>query len=185
MTDSLPSDGRATLLYVEDEENDVLFMRRALIRAGIRVNFQTAADGDQAIAYLAGEDPHTGRAVPDLVLLDLNLPARSGFEVLHWLRHQPGLRNIPVVVLSSSGRGEDRERARLLGANDYLIKPNSPLRLIDIATELWRRWLAPRAAARGAADGAEIEPTASPVAPAPGAQSSASAPSSQICATIS
>ena len=144
---SSPAAGLAQLFYVEDEDNDVLFMRRALTKAGIDVNFQTVCDGDKAVAFLGAEAPYTDRPVPDLILLDLNLPARSGFEVLEWLRKQPSLRAIPVVILSSSGRLEDRERAQLLGANDYLIKPTSPLRLVDVAAELWKRWLAPEAKA--------------------------------------
>lgn len=157
-----PAVGLPTLLYVEDEENDVLFMRRAIARAGLSVNFQTACDGDKAIAYLAGEGEHAGRSAPDLVLLDLNLPARTGFEVLEWLRQQPGLRNIPVVILSSSGRAEDKDRARYLGANDYVIKPTSPLRLIDIAGQLWQRWLATRPASRGAPDISDSPFTSAP-----------------------
>lgn len=132
------------LFYVEDEDNDVLFMRRALDRAGLSVNFHTACDGDQAVAFLAAESPHGSRPVPNLIILDLNLPARSGFEVLEWLRQQPALRAVPVVILSSSGRIEDRERAVRLGANDYLVKPPSPLLLVDIVGKLWTRWLAPK-----------------------------------------
>lgn len=139
--------GSASLLYVEDEDNDVLFMQRALARASIVLDFNTACDGDKAVAYLAGDAPHASRADPDLILLDLNLPARSGFEVLEWLRQQPSLREIPVVVISSSGRVEDRERAKSLGADDYMIKPASPLLLVEVARELWIRWLSPEARA--------------------------------------
>ena len=131
-----------TLLYVEDEENDVLFMRRALARAGVSVRFETVGDGDRALAWLEGREPYAGRVLPRLILLDLNLPARSGFEVLEWLRGQPALGDIPVVVFSSSGRPEDREKARRLGASDYILKPTSTVRLIDIARELHARWLA-------------------------------------------
>lgn len=134
------------LLYVEDEENDVFFMRRAIERAGVVVDFQSVCDGDKAVAYLAGESPYAGRRLPRLVLLDLNLPLRSGFEVLEWLRGRPELSDIHVVVFSSSGRPEDRERARLLSADDYILKPTSGSAKMDIARELWRRWLDPHAA---------------------------------------
>lgn len=150
-----PSHGAAypaTLLYVEDEENDVLFMRRALSRAGIEVKLHTVADGDRAVGFFAGETDPAGIR-PDLVLLDLNLPIRSGFEVLAWLRQQPALRTMPVVIISSSGRPEDIERARALGADDYVVKPTSPNRLAEIAAELWSRWLSPEARAhRNASD---------------------------------
>ena len=131
-----------TLLYVEDEENDVLFMRRALDRAGVKVDLRTACDGDAAVAYFAAKPPRADNPLPDLVLLDLNLPARSGFDVLEWIRGQPDLRAIPVVVFSSSARVEDRERARLLGADDYMVKPAAPLHLVETVGDLWRRWLA-------------------------------------------
>ena len=131
------------LLYVEDEENDVFFLQRALTRAEVSVRFQSVCDGGKAIAYLAGEPPYAGRELPDLVLLDLNLPVRSGFEVLEWLRRQPGLAATPVVVFSSSGRTEDRERARVLGASDYLLKPASTVQLVGLVRELDAKWLAP------------------------------------------
>lgn len=133
----------ADVLYVEDEENDVLFMGRALARAGLAVDLRTVCDGDKALAYLKEEPPYAGRPLPRLILLDLNLPARSGFEVLEWIRARPALNDIPVVVLSSSGRPEDRERAQRLGATAYFAKPAAMLRLVDVARELGSRWLAP------------------------------------------
>lgn len=75
-----------------------------------------------AIAYLAGQEPFADRdqsPYPTVILLDLKLPRRSGFEVLEWLRAQPGLRRLPVVVLTSSGQTEDVNRAYDLGANSY------------------------------------------------------------------
>lgn len=139
-----PAQRSPALLYVEDEENDVLFMRRAFARAGLEPDFRSACDGDKAVAYLENTSDGGDNPTPDLVLLDLNLPARSGFEVLQWIRAQPRLSRLPVVVISSSGRPEDRERARQLGADDYLVKPTSPLRLVDTVGELWARWLGPR-----------------------------------------
>ncbi len=145
-----PSSSPATLLYVEDEDNDVLFMRRALTRAGAGCELRSVSDGDQAIAYLsapptdAGANDATGAPpapLPRLILLDLNLPGRSGFEVLEWCRAQPRLHTVPIVVISSSGRPEDRERARRLGANDYFSKPNSTSQLTEIAGQLRSRWL--------------------------------------------
>ena len=152
MSTPLPSASRPlNILYVEDEENDVLFMRRAIQRAGLTLDLRTVCDGDKAVGYLAAEPPHEDRPEPDLVLLDLNLPARSGFEVLEWIRVRPELRAVPVVIMSSSGRPEDRERARSLGADDYMVKPASPLLLVETIGEIWTRWLAPREARLSAA----------------------------------
>lgn len=137
------SSSRAPLLYVEDEENDVLFMRRALARAGADCDLRSVGDGDQAIAYLSDQSSEPRPPRPRLILLDLNLPGRSGFEVLAWCRAQPGLQGIPIVVISSSGRPEDRDKARGLGADHYYSKPTSTRLLAEIAGELRTRWLSP------------------------------------------
>lgn len=138
------------LLYVEDEENDLLFLRRAFARAELPVQLDVVTDGDQAVAFLEARPPHTARVLPRLVLLDLNLPARSGFEVLEWLRAQPALADLPVVVFSSSGRPEDRERARTLGADDYQLKPAASLELVSLVRQLHAAWLSPSVPAAAA-----------------------------------
>lgn len=116
----------ATVLLVEDNEDDILLITRAARKAAMAYPLQTVRDGDAAVAYLAGTGEYANRAahpLPRLVLLDLKLPRRSGFEVLQWLRAQPGLKRIPVIVLTSSGQLQDVTRAYDLGANSYLIKP--------------------------------------------------------------
>ena len=115
------------ILYVEDEETDVLLLQHVLSRAGITNLLKTVKDGKAAKDYLAGNAPFTDRRLyplPGLVLLDLNLPYWSGFEVLEWIRHQPPLRRLPVVVFTSSSRPDDIARAYDAGANAYLVKPN-------------------------------------------------------------
>jgi CheY-like chemotaxis protein len=115
-----------SILLVEDDPNDVLLIHRAFERAKVLNPLRVLPDGDEAIRYLAGLGPYADRAVhplPALMLLDLKLPRRGGLEVLGWVRDQPGLRRLPVVVLSSSRRTEDVSRAYDLGANSYLVKP--------------------------------------------------------------
>jgi CheY-like chemotaxis protein len=126
------------VLYVEDEADDVFFMERAFRKAGLTHTLYAVRDGRQAIAYLAGEQPFTRQThpLPCAVLLDLNLPQISGFDVLSWVRAHPELRTMPVVIFSSSGRREDRERAEKLGATHYLLKPISGLEFVSVATEL-------------------------------------------------
>jgi CheY-like chemotaxis protein len=134
----------ASVLYVEDEESDVFFMRRAFRRAGMEQALQVVVDGQEAIDYLAGRGTFSDRLVypmPALILLDLNLPTVSGFQVLRWLRAQPELEDLPAVVFSSSAREEDRTQARQLGANDYLEKPGSGLEFAGVLEELCKRWL--------------------------------------------
>jgi CheY-like chemotaxis protein len=136
---------RHRILYVEDEEDDVFFMKDAFRRVGPVVSFHAVEDGERAIAYLAGSPPYMDRGehpLPACVLLDLNLPIRSGFEVLEWLRGQPQFQQLPVVVFSSSGRPEDRQRAQQLGATDYLLKPASGREFVDTARRLSERWFA-------------------------------------------
>jgi CheY-like chemotaxis protein len=136
----------ACILYVEDEADDVFFMRTAFRRLGMETSFEAVEDGGRAISYLSGQPPFDDRErhpLPVCLLLDLNLPVRSGFEVLAWLREQPGLKELPVVIFSSSGRLEDRERAQQLGTTDYLLKPTSGMDFAHAARLVADTWLVP------------------------------------------
>lgn len=116
-----------TVLLVEDSEDDVLFMQRALIAAGFKNPPQVAKDGQVALDYLAGSGIYTDRKqypIPSLVLLDLKLPHVLGLDVLKWIRSRPELQTLPVVVLTSSGERSDLERAYRLGANSFMVKPS-------------------------------------------------------------
>ncbi len=132
------------MLYVEDEEGDALFMRRAFAQAGLDSALRVVEDGREAIRYLSGAEGFSDRAenpVPALVLLDLNLPVVSGFEVLGWMRQQSEYAATPVVIFSSSTKDEDRVRARDLGANEFVEKPNSGMRFGEVVLQLRERWL--------------------------------------------
>ena len=120
--------GDQRILLVEDDPNDVLLLRRAFRSAGLPEPGQVASDGEEAIAYLGGEGAFADRErypLPELLLLDLKLPRRSGFEVLAWVREQERTSRLPVVVLTSSRQEDDVRRAYDLGANSYLVKPGS------------------------------------------------------------
>jgi CheY-like chemotaxis protein len=133
------------LLLVEDDEDDVALLRRACRRAGLANPVVVLGDGDAAVDYLGGTGPYADRGrhpLPMLVLLDLKLPRRSGHEVLAWLRAQAGpIRRLPVVVLTSSARPEDVNRAYEAGANTYLVKPGSAEALLDIVRTIDRYWV--------------------------------------------
>ena len=134
----------AAILYVEDEETDVMLLQHALSKAGVQNTLQTAKDGKAAKDYLAGNPPFADRRqhpLPGLVLLDLNLPYWSGFEVLEWIRQQPQFRRLPVVVFTSSSRPDDIARAYDAGANSYLVKPNSLADLLTLVVALRDFWL--------------------------------------------
>lgn len=91
------------ILQVEDEANEVFLLQRAFLQAGIANPVQVATDGEMAIEYLSGLGAFADRKkypLPGLVLLDLKLPRRSGREVLQWIRSQPGLKKIIVIVFT-------------------------------------------------------------------------------------
>ena len=135
---------RGTVLFVEDDPNDVALTQRAFEQAGFVNPLHVVADGEQAIGYLAGEGRYADRArypLPILILLDLKLPRVSGFEVLTWLREAPGVRRLPVVVLTSSGQSPDISRAYDVGANSYLVKPVGFERLQELVRTLGLYWI--------------------------------------------
>ncbi len=114
------------ILLVEDDPDDVYFLQRAFANLGRAGDLRVVRDGEEAVAYLSGEGDFADRALnpwPSLILLDLKLPRKSGFEVLEWCRRKAGLSRIPVVVLTSSQSQADVARAYDLGANSYLVKP--------------------------------------------------------------
>src|ERR1043166_4419196 len=111
------------ILLVEDREEDVILLRRAFTKANFLNPIQVVSDGDEAIAYLQGAGKYADRSeypLPKLVLLDLKMPRKDGFEVLQWIRQQPGLSAIRVVVLTASDTVRDVNRAYQLGANSFL-----------------------------------------------------------------
>ena len=127
--------GRPVILLVEDNEDDVFLMRRALKGAKLDLPLQVANDGQEALDYLGGIGQFSDRALfplPELVLLDLKLPYVHGFEVLSWIGRQPALHNVPVVVLTSSPEERDLQKARDLGAAGYLVKPPSSQMILDL-----------------------------------------------------
>jgi CheY-like chemotaxis protein len=114
-----------TVLHVEDEPSDRLIVSSSFTKVAPHVRLCTAIDGEDAIAYLAGDGIYKNREVhplPQMVLLDLKLPRKSGFEVLQWIRSQPGLKELPVIILTSSREPADLDRAYALGANSYIVK---------------------------------------------------------------
>jgi CheY-like chemotaxis protein len=116
-----------SVLLVEDDANDVLlFLKRAFDRVGLGTAPRSVTNVDEAITYMAGQGPFANRALhppPSVVLLDLKLPGKSGFQFLEWIKAQPGHRRIPVIVLTSSRQEEDLRRAYDLGAAAFLVKP--------------------------------------------------------------
>jgi CheY-like chemotaxis protein len=129
--------GASHILLVEDSEDDAELIGRAFQKAHIANPVELAPDGDAAIRAL---EARVGD-LPVLVLLDLKLPRRSGFEVLEWIRGNPATRRLPVVVLTSSRQTTDVDRAYDLGANSYLVKPVKSDALVEMVRTLNLYWL--------------------------------------------
>ena len=134
-----------TILLVEDNEDDVFALRRAIKKAGVTNPLRVATDGQQAIDYLAATADASKLAshpMPFLVLLDLKLPYRDGFEVLQWIRGQPHLKHVVVVMLTGSDERRDHQQAYALGARSYLVKPalaDDIKRLLESLRSHWQR----------------------------------------------
>lgn len=132
------------ILLVEDNEDDVFLMRRALQGAGITNPLFLVDDGQKAIDYLAGTGVYADRSqhpLPAVVFLDLKLPFKSGHEVLEWVRQQPALESLVIVVLTSSNEPSDISLSYALGANSYVVKPPTPEQLEDLAKAFKWYWL--------------------------------------------
>jgi len=133
-----------TILLVEDNPKDVFLIQRAFRKAEIEAQLQVVTDGDAAVQYLSGETPYHDRLIyplPAFVLLDLKLPRRSGAEVLSWLRQEPMLRRLPVVILTSSKEYRDVNQVYDLGANAYIVKPIDFDSLVDIIKTINLHWI--------------------------------------------
>jgi CheY-like chemotaxis protein len=121
-------DKRQTILIVDDSENDIFLMHRAFKKAEFDCPLREVYDGEQAIAYLAGEGAYNDRndyPMPSIVLLDLNMPKKNGFDVLAWARAQAKFKRLSIIVMTASMRPDDVERAFDLGASSFLLKPSN------------------------------------------------------------
>ena len=135
---------RATILVVEDDPNDLFFLKRAFGSLQTECIMQAVGDGAEAIDYLRGVDDYAQRdrfPLPALILMDLKMPRVDGFEFLAWLRREPELKMIPVVVLSSSNLADDIRRAYELGANSFVVKLQDHAALPGVLQTLAAYWL--------------------------------------------
>lgn len=132
------------ILLIEDDQNDIFLIKRAFQKNKILNPIYVVEDGEEAILYLEGKGKYAEREkypLPFLILLDLKLPKKSGFEVLEWIKSKEKLKRIPVVVLTSSAESPDINKAYDLGANSYLVKPVSFENLMDMTKTLKLYWL--------------------------------------------
>ena len=132
------------LLLAEDREDDIVLLRKAFAKANLLNPVHIVRDGAEVLAYLTGEGKYANRAefpLPDLLLLDLAMPKMNGFEVLTWIRQQPNLRALRVVVLTSSDRIQDVNLAYQLGANSFIVKPMDFEQFVEVSRAVKGYWL--------------------------------------------
>ena len=133
-----------TILLVEDNPADVKITQRALRDGGLPVDLLVARDGQEAVEYLFRQGAHATDPewrIPDLILLDINLPRLNGLQVLERIRATPALRATPVVVLTTSRRQEDIQQMYAAGANTYIEKPQDFNRFVQVLQTIQRYWL--------------------------------------------
>jgi len=128
------------ILIAEDEEIDVILIKRAFQVAGVERPLHVVRDGQEALDYLSNLLSHDS-PLPVLFLLDINMPRYNGLEVLERLRDGPLHRAIPIIVFSSSNHPRDVEQAYRLGANAYLVKPTSTEQRNDMVSTIRAFWL--------------------------------------------
>jgi len=134
----------AVILLVEDREDDIILISKAFKEARLLNPLQIVRDGEEAIDYLKGTGKYSNRAeypLPELILLDLKMPRIDGFEVLRWVRAQPTLKALRIVVLTSSDQINDVTLAYHLGANSFLVKPLSFVDFVQTGKTLKGYWL--------------------------------------------
>jgi CheY-like chemotaxis protein len=130
---------RPSILLVDDSEDDRLIMRRAFRGAGVPTSVFMVGGGEEAVDYLSGTGKYCNRnefPMPALVLLDIKMPGMDGLDVLRWIRLQPNLQTLRVVMLTSSNDPVDARVAYRIGANSFLTKSPDWTRLVEIARSL-------------------------------------------------
>jgi CheY-like chemotaxis protein len=134
------------ILLADDSEDDEILFRRAVRLSGLANPVIVVRDGDATVEYLKGEGAYADRKkypLPKVLMLDLKMPRKNGFDVLHWVKEQPQLKEMLVVVLTSSERPEDLERSENLGADSIMAKPCQPQDLNKLAEEFPGHWIGP------------------------------------------
>ncbi len=129
------------ILLVEDDPGDVLMTREAFAHHKIRNPLHVAEDGVEALRFLKREGPFGAAPRPGLILLDLNLPRKDGRELLGEIKQDPGLRTIPVVVLTTSEAEEDILRSYELHANAYVTKPVDFEKFVEVVRKIDDFWV--------------------------------------------
>lgn len=133
-------DSMVDILLVEDSPTDILLTREALESSKLLNRLHVVEDGEQALAFLRREGPYAQAPRPGLILLDLNLPKKSGRELLEDIKSDASLKTIPIVVLSTSKAEEDIARSYGLHANCYITKPVEFTNFAQVVQSIRQFW---------------------------------------------
>lgn len=131
---------RVNLLLVEDHLPDIVLTKKAFHKGEYEYDIQIVRDGEQALSYLFQSSPYENAVTPDLILLDINLPKKSGHEVLKEIKHKKELASIPVLILSSSESEQDKLKSYELFANSFFVKPSGLSGFIEMVKYIEGYW---------------------------------------------
>ena len=129
----------SVLLSVEDSDTEFYLIEMAVKRANLPIRLYRVGDGEQGLAFLKRSVPYQDAPRPDLIMLNLNLPKKNGFEVLADLQGIESLRSIPVIIFTSSSHPAEKDKALALGAQDYVVKPPTLDALVDAVKSICSR----------------------------------------------
>ncbi|MVM34640.1 response regulator [Spirosoma sp. HMF4905] len=132
-----------TILIADDDTDDRLFMDKALRQSGYTQNIQFVEDGEELMEYLRQEGRYNDQNAPwpNLLILDLNMPRKNGFQALNEIKDDPKLRRLPVVVMTTSSADEDVLKTYNLGVNSFVTKPFNFNRLVEMVSALKTYWI--------------------------------------------
>ena len=130
------------ILLAEDNEGDILLTKEAMADSGFAVNLSVVKDGKEAISFMMQEGMYAGRLLPDLLLLDVNLPKKNGHEVLKYIKENMLLKHTPVIMLSTSSSEKDINLSYQNYANCYITKPAEVSGFFEIIDAIEKFWIA-------------------------------------------
>jgi CheY-like chemotaxis protein len=132
------------VLLIDDNSDDAIILLRVFSKIAPEISLHIARSGVEALSYLKGEDRFADRKIyplPSLLIVDLKMPGMDGFDLIQWVRTESDLRELPIVVLSSSKDPADVSRVHQLGANAFHVKPSDPNALIGMVEGLKTYWI--------------------------------------------
>lgn len=128
------------LLMAEDDREDQMLVKKAFEKSRVANGIEIVENGEELMDYLHQRDKYAGAKMPDILLLDLNMPKKDGREALEEIKQDPALRHIPVIVLTTSSADEDILRSYDLGVNSYIEKPVTFQKLVEVVETLGKYW---------------------------------------------